>query len=80
MRGPARWSSWASGPFPALAAALIARGLPAETPAILAEAVGTPEASTLRSTVAGLAERLSSGIGTKPALIFYGSLADHSDD
>ncbi|KNX40231.1 Uroporphyrinogen-III C-methyltransferase [Roseovarius tolerans] len=66
--------------FPKLAAALIARGLPAETTAILAEAVGTPEASTLRSTVAGLAERLSSGIGTKPALILYGSLADQGDD
>ena len=67
--------------FPKLAGALIARGLPADTPAILAESVGTPEAGTLRSTVEELAERLSSEIGTKPALIFYGSLAEpHGDD
>jgi uroporphyrin-III C-methyltransferase len=65
--------------FPKLAAALIERGLPAETPALLAESVGTPEASTLRGTVAGLAERLSSDIGKKPALIFYGSLAEQND-
>ena len=67
--------------FPALAETLIARGLPPETPAILAESVGTPEAAAQRTTVAGLAETLAAGIGTKPALIFYGSLAGtHGDD
>ena len=62
--------------FPALAAALIARGLPGDTPALLAEAVATPEATILRTSIADLAERLSARIGEKPALIFYGPLAD----
>lgn len=65
--------------FPALAAALVARGLPPDTPAMLAEAVGTPEATRARSTVAALAERLSGDIGPKPALIFYGALAEGED-
>ncbi|TVR09181.1 MAG: uroporphyrinogen-III C-methyltransferase [Salinarimonadaceae bacterium] len=62
--------------FPALAEALVARGLPSDTPALLAEAVGGPEASFLRTTVAALAELLAGEIGPKPALIFYGSLAE----
>ncbi|SEM91056.1 uroporphyrinogen-III C-methyltransferase [Loktanella fryxellensis] len=62
--------------FPALAAALIARGLPPDTPALLAEAVGTPEAASLRTTVAELAERLAGDVGHKPALILYGPLAE----
>ena len=66
--------------FPALAEALIGRGLPAETPAMLAQAVGTPEAAVLRTTVAALAERLAGGVGEKPALIFYGPLADGDPD
>lgn len=66
--------------FPALAEALIARGLDPETPAMLAEAVGTPEAAYARSTVAALAEKLNAGVGDKPALIFYGSLAEGPGD
>ncbi|MEI4232948.1 uroporphyrinogen-III C-methyltransferase [Roseovarius sp. D22-M7] len=66
--------------FPALAAALIARGLSPDTPTILAESVGTPEAASRRSTVAALAADLSTGIGTKPALILYGSLAGQDGD
>ncbi|MCC5993692.1 MAG: uroporphyrinogen-III C-methyltransferase [Rhodobacteraceae bacterium] len=66
--------------FPALAEALIAHGLPPATPAMLAEAVGTPEQCLTRSTVAGLAAQLAQDIGTKPALIFYGPLAEGSDD
>lgn len=62
--------------FPALAEMLIARGLPPDTPAMLAESVGTPEARTRRTTVAALAADLAQGIGPKPALIFYGSLAE----
>ncbi len=62
--------------FPALAAALMAKGLPPDTPAMLAEAVGTPAATSARSTVATLAEQLANDIGEKPALIFYGPLAD----
>lgn len=66
--------------FPALAEALIAHGLPPATPAMLAEAVGTPEQCLTRNTVAGLAARLTQDIGTRPALIFYGPLAEGNDD
>lgn len=66
--------------FPALAEALIANGLPPETPALLAEAVGRPEASYLRTTLAGLAAKLASAVSDKPALIFYGPLADGFGD
>ncbi|SDY31245.1 uroporphyrinogen-III C-methyltransferase [Citreimonas salinaria] len=62
--------------FPALLAKLLARGLPASTPAILAEAVSTPEQHVSRHTVAALADRLAGEIGNKPALILYGPLAD----
>jgi uroporphyrin-III C-methyltransferase len=62
--------------FPELSAALIARGLPPQTPALLAEAVGTPEAALHRSTVAGLAARLAADGGALPALILYGALAE----
>ena len=62
--------------FPALAAELLARGLPAGTPALFAEAVGTPAQSLTRGTVAALAERLADDPGQKPALILYGPLVD----
>lgn len=62
--------------FPALAAALIARGLPPATPALLAEAVGTPGQALHRTTVAALAETLGKGTGDRPALILYGPLAE----
>lgn len=62
--------------FPALAAALIERGLPQDTPALLAEAVATPNQSLKRSTVAELATHLSGQIGSHPALILYGPLAE----
>ena len=62
--------------FPKLAQALVARGLPADTPAMLAEAVGTPQAAYLRTTLAALAERLGRELGDKPGLIFYGPLAE----
>lgn len=66
--------------FPALAAALIERGLPRETPAILAEAVGTPDARFERGTVAVLADRLATYASDRPALIFYGPLATGTAD
>ena len=53
--------------FPALAAALIAHGLPPETPALLAEAVSTPEQRLHRSTVAELAETLAMTAARCPA-------------
>lgn len=65
--------------FPALAEALLARGLPGPTPAILAEAVGTPDQRLTRSTVAGLAAQLSEAPGPLPALILYGPLAESGD-
>ena len=62
--------------FPALAAALISRGLPPQHPAILAEAVSTPDQQITRSTVAALADQLAAERGDYPALILYGPLAD----
>ena len=66
--------------FPALARALIAHGLPSDTPAMLAEAVATPEQCLTRSTIARLAAQLAQDRGTKPALVFYGPLAEGHDD
>ena len=62
--------------FPGLAAALIAKGLPADTPALIAEAVSKPEQSLTRTTISELADALAKGISTTPALILYGPLAD----
>jgi uroporphyrin-III C-methyltransferase len=62
--------------FPALAAALIAHGLPPETPALLAEGVSTPDQRLQRSTIAGLAESLAEDRSTLPGLILFGPLAD----
>jgi uroporphyrin-III C-methyltransferase len=61
--------------FPRLAAALIAAGLPPETPALLAEAVGRPEERLTRATVADLASWLVADAGRLPAVILYGALA-----
>ena len=62
--------------FPDLLAALTAKGLPSDTPAILAEAVSTPDQVVHRMTVGALAERLAVEVGDKPALILYGPLAE----
>ncbi len=62
--------------FPALAEALLARGLPPDQPAILAEAVSTPDQALHRGTVANLARRLAAGSSAAPALILYGPLAE----
>ncbi|NRB36000.1 MAG: uroporphyrinogen-III C-methyltransferase [Rhodobacteraceae bacterium] len=62
--------------FPALLTALRARGLPDTTPAILAEAVSTPQQSVQRTTVKALADQLEGEIGNKPALVLYGPLAE----
>ena len=61
--------------FPALAARLFDRGLPPSTPALLAEAVSTPDERLSRTTVGALADRLSEEASAHPALIFYGPLA-----
>jgi uroporphyrin-III C-methyltransferase len=62
--------------FPALATQLIAHGLPADHPAILAEAVSTPDQRVDRSTISDLANRLLKDVGPSPALIVYGPLAE----
>ncbi|MFN4202250.1 MAG: uroporphyrinogen-III C-methyltransferase [Tabrizicola sp.] len=62
--------------FPALAEALIAHGLPPDTPALLAEAVSTPDQRLHRTTVAALAETLAGDRSPLPGLILYGRLAD----
>ncbi|MFV0513225.1 MAG: uroporphyrinogen-III C-methyltransferase [Jhaorihella sp.] len=62
--------------FPQLLDALVARGLPGDTPAILAEAVSTPGQVVHRATVSALSEKLAGEIGDKPALILYGPLAE----
>lgn len=64
--------------FPALAAKLIEHGLPADTPAMLAEAVSTPAERVERFTLATLATHLKTTSSGTPALIFYGALADFS--
>lgn len=61
--------------FAALAAALVAAGLPGETPALYAEAVGHPQQRLIRDTVAGLAARIAGLDSTEPAIILYGPLA-----
>lgn len=62
--------------FPALAAMLIAGGLPAETPALLAEGVSTDAQALHRMSVAGLAAKLDQSVSDAPALILYGALAE----
>ena len=60
--------------FPAFAAHLIQHGLPPETPALLAEAVGHPEQHLTRSTIAGLANILAETRSDLAGLILYGPL------
>lgn len=62
--------------FPALLDVLVTKGLPRTTPAVLAEAISTPEQSVLRATVSDLAAKLAEDVGNKPALILYGPLAE----
>ncbi|EKD60501.1 MAG: Uroporphyrin-III C-methyltransferase, partial [uncultured bacterium] len=62
--------------FTDLAAKLIAHGLSPETPALLAEAVSTPEQKISRHTIASLAVVLKDAVSPNPALIFYGPLAE----
>ncbi len=62
--------------FPALAARLIAEGLPPDTPALLAQGVSTPAEHLERHTVAGLAAALEGAApDPAPTLILYGALA-----
>ncbi len=65
--------------FPLLVDALHAQGLPLDTPALLAEAVSTPDQVLHRSTIGALSHKLQAEIGTAPALILYGPLAEFKD-
>ena len=65
--------------FPLLVEALHAHGLPLDTPAMLAESVSNPDQKLTRSTMGALAEQLGQEIGTAPALILYGPLAELDD-
>lgn len=62
--------------FPKLAKILQDAGLSSETPALLVESVSTPDQKIIRGTIASLSESLSQSIGTAPALILYGALAE----
>jgi len=62
--------------FAALAELLITHGLPADTPAILALAVSTPEQELSHHTVGDLPVLLRDMQTTAPVLILYGALAD----
>ena len=58
---------------------LLEHGLPDDTPAILAEAVTTPEQKLKRTTISNIANLLESDSSPNPALILYGPLADMDD-
>ncbi|WP_298914317.1 uroporphyrinogen-III C-methyltransferase [uncultured Roseobacter sp.] len=62
--------------FPKLLDALTDKGLPADTPAILAESVSGPDQTIIRTTVSELARNLAQEISDKPALILYGPFAE----
>ena len=62
--------------FPLLQKALEDHGLPADTPAMLAEAISTPDQKLTRTTMGALAAQLSGEMSKTPALIYYGPLAD----
>ncbi|MCB1395897.1 MAG: uroporphyrinogen-III C-methyltransferase [Rhodobacter sp.] len=64
--------------FAALAALLTRSGLPAETPALLAENVSHPDQRLTRSTVGALAADLGAQDSRAPGLILYGPLASDS--
>lgn len=62
--------------FPLLVKTLHEHGLPLDTPALMAESVSTPDQKLHRATVGALSEMLETEIGTAPALILYGPLAE----
>lgn len=64
--------------FPKLLDALLAKGLPPDTPALLAEDVSRPEQSLSRMNVTELADRMATEIGNSAALILYGPLAEEA--
>ncbi len=65
--------------FAALAEKLITAGLPDNTPALLAEAVSTPQQRLTRHSVRSLSETTPDMSSNAPALILYGPLANEGD-
>jgi uroporphyrin-III C-methyltransferase len=61
--------------FPELARRLIAAGLPANTPAMLAESVSHSDQRLTHTTVTELADLMATEDSSTPALILYGALA-----
>jgi uroporphyrin-III C-methyltransferase len=61
--------------FPALVAKLIEHGMPADTPALLAESLGHADQRLLRTTIATLAKQLAQGFGAATGVILFGALA-----
>ena len=60
--------------FPELAARLIAAGMSADTPALLAESVGHADQRLLRTTIGRLGEQLAHESVTATAVILFGAL------
>ena len=54
-------------------------GLDLKTPALLVESVSTPEQYIRRTTIKELADILKNNVGSKPAIIMYGPLADFTN-
>lgn len=65
--------------FARLAEGLREHGLPGDTPALFAEAVGHPQQRLLRTTVDGLARELQGIEVVNPGLIMFGPLAFRPD-
>ena len=65
--------------FVKLVEKLEAYGLDLKTPALLVESVSTPEQYIRRTTIKELADILKNNIGSKPAIIMYGPLADFTN-
>ena len=65
--------------FAKLVEKLEAYGLDLKTPALLVESVSTPEQYIRRTTIKELANILKDNVGSKPAIIMYGPLADFTN-
>lgn len=60
------------GTFAELVGKLVGHGMAADTPAVVVESLGTPEAVVMRGTIVELAARLTSEQPAGPCMILYG--------
>ena len=65
--------------FAKLVEKLESYGLNLKMPALLVESVSTPEQYIRRTTIEELANILKDNVGSKPAIIMYGPLADFTN-